>query len=749
MSSGLQSGLNSYFAKPRKTNGATANYSFDGHTQMDNDMFFSPRVCDTLDVDGYSRMPHAHGYNTQVPVDDISARLDSQELWTRTSRPGGGGRQRMDAQRFRRAPMLDKSEECPVPTHTLQSRMSLSSYKAAQLRTHDKSRIDKSVDKTPFAFKKRYSGYPGQDWVDHLNKLEVLRAKKFSWTAKEFYYGLQHTLSGKASEVLASMEEDLVSVDLGAMLPSWYEANTAEYKLISARQTTFSQLTSRTKLAILICYFHDRFENMTVEQAADNFRYATQRPEESLEEWGHRIKLLKAKLEKYGRVVPWETYIRKWRYGTRSNEFKKALREARIPSDYNRAPIVYDYLSFEAWYKRRLKIYRDLERDKQEGLRLTLMDRFRSMVESKQVGKQHHVGRPSLPKKSSSKEGKDQSLLRSSKGDRSGPAPLVTRNDHSRLFRNQPSQRDLSKVVCYNCGEMGHMAKDCSQPKRPRTMRKNISTKIQGMMAEILSDLGEDNDGGNWDEEITALVSTIQLPETEGDSSKLATEGDSESEDLEEHFTTPAPKDRSREQSPALEGEKEAIVQASEAQLLMAEEDHTSTGDEYSYENFILTGYHSAIDQTDPLASDLQEHFLVGEDCFYHDWPTEFAVLTRHVARRLILVASKVIGAKGLTMGKLSVDELNWMVLQSSWVSIYTKSPAQIVLCELIERYVEAVSKRAKVGEFLVEVIREMLASMTETTAISAVALYPAMSKVLQAMLRDQFRDQVLERVLR
>ena len=89
-------------------------------------------------------------------------------------------------------------------------------------------------------------------------------------------------------------------------------------------------------------------------------------------------------------------------------------------------------------------------------------------------------------------------------------------------------------------------------------------------------------------------------------------EGDSESEDLEEHFSTPEPKDRSRSQTPAVEGDKDVMIQASEAQLLMgSEEDITSIRDEYSYENFLLTGYHSAVNQTDPVTSDLQEYFLV------------------------------------------------------------------------------------------------------------------------------------------
>ena len=220
MQSGLQYGLRSYFARPRKTNGVTANVTGGGKTPtpMENTAFFSPRVCNMVDLDGFVRqMPQSNLYNSQVPAGLANRSLRSPELWTRASRPAGRGRQMYGAQRAS-SNMVDHSGECPEPTVTLKARMSLESWKTLQLQPKEKHRIDKSVDKTPWEFRRRYSGIAGQDWVRHVDKLEVLRAIKFTWSAKEFYYGLQHTLAGKAREVHGAMEEDLISLDLGGML---------------------------------------------------------------------------------------------------------------------------------------------------------------------------------------------------------------------------------------------------------------------------------------------------------------------------------------------------------------------------------------------------------------------------------------------------------------------------------------------------------------------------------------------------
>ena len=77
----------------------------------------------------------------------------------------------------------------------------------------------KSVDMTPQEFKRRFSGRPGEDWIGHLDLLEIVRANKHQWTAREFYYGLMHTLSGRALATVENLEQGLECPELTAFLP--------------------------------------------------------------------------------------------------------------------------------------------------------------------------------------------------------------------------------------------------------------------------------------------------------------------------------------------------------------------------------------------------------------------------------------------------------------------------------------------------------------------------------------------------
>ena len=73
---------------------------------------------------------------------------------------------------------------------------------------------------------------------------------------------------------------------------------------------------------------------------------------------------------------------------------------------------------------------------------------------------------------------------------RRGPAPTVTTNNHSRLFRPPPKPvKDLTNRedrTCYNCGKKGHIAKDCTEPRRPRAMKQSWKSHIQGAVANLL-----------------------------------------------------------------------------------------------------------------------------------------------------------------------------------------------------------------------------------------------------------------------
>ena len=104
----------------------------------------------------------------------------------------------------------------------------------------------------------------------------------------------------------------------------------------------------------------------SAERAIENFKYSTQASEESVEDWGIRIGRLKRALEKFGRHVPFEVYLQKWKTGTRAAFFTAKLREATMPDDYTRDPVVFDMQSFRAWYQQFLRKQRERDKDQNE-----------------------------------------------------------------------------------------------------------------------------------------------------------------------------------------------------------------------------------------------------------------------------------------------------------------------------------------------------------------------------------------------
>ena len=183
----------------------------------------------------------------------------------------------------------------------------------------------KSVDRTGTAFKKTFSALPGEDWIAHVDALETHRANKFMWTARQFYYGLLHTLRAKALKTANAMEEDLEEFVLLDFIPDWFECEMRELRQMVSGKLKFAQLKPRTKVAILITYFEEQFQRDTADLAEERFKFATQMDRESIESWGRRLNWLKRRIEKHGRHVPFKKYIAKWQTDTHMQEFTDEL----------------------------------------------------------------------------------------------------------------------------------------------------------------------------------------------------------------------------------------------------------------------------------------------------------------------------------------------------------------------------------------------------------------------------------------
>ena len=135
-------------------------------------------------------------------------------------------------------------------------------------------------------FRMRFHGRPGEDWMGHVDALEIHRANKFKWTPRQFYYGLLQTLRDVALTTANSLEEELVEINLLVYMPDWFQAEMTELRSVIAGETTYPQLQPRTKLTIMFAFFEDKFQRDSADQAMTNFRFATQFDKETIEEWG-------------------------------------------------------------------------------------------------------------------------------------------------------------------------------------------------------------------------------------------------------------------------------------------------------------------------------------------------------------------------------------------------------------------------------------------------------------------------------
>ena len=161
--------------------------------------------------------------------------------------------------------------------------------------------------------------------------------------------------------------------------------------------------------------------------------------------------------------------------------------------------------------------------------------------------------------------------------------------------------------------------------------------------------------------------------------------------------------------------------------------------EEFGYENFHIVNYHSGISAADPVARELRQQYLDADDCLNHIWPAEFRILQSHaVARALPLLQSQITYSEWAN-SCLTQGDIEWILLQSAWLSVYMDVPAAEMVQELLQVSLVATEKGQVVSETMHSTIQELLQAHEVDKAISVVALYPAILKVLQSMLDKDF----------
>ena len=234
-----------------------------------------------------------------------------------------------------------------------------------------------------------------------------------------------------------------------------------------ANKVSFPQLQPRTKVAVVIAWFQEKFQQDTADGVWHDFRFTTQESGETVEDWGTRIKRLRNKVQKFGIRITWKQYLRKWTVGTRTSYFTSQLRETLCPADYRREPVVTDLLSFESWFQRFLRRQRDRARDLAEHSRLTTIQKMRKKSNTT-------PGSPGNPQEQVDTPRAPNRVGRYYDRYRQGPGSRVNQNQYSNLFHNhrpitsvQVKAANLSgnkerqeDRICYNCNMSGHLAKD-------------------------------------------------------------------------------------------------------------------------------------------------------------------------------------------------------------------------------------------------------------------------------------------------
>ena len=181
----------------------------------------------------------------------------------------------------------------------------------------------KSVEATPAVYRARFSGDPSEDWLLHVDRLETERARMHQWTPEQFYYALRSTISGKALKTLRSMEDDMEISAFTDLIPKWFEPSGGDWRKLFDGQAMYSTLAPRVQLAILITYFHRQFQVRTPDEAYNAFRFASQRMDETIEDWGKRIDRMVARVQRFGMNINFGQLLTKWRTVTKVISFCK------------------------------------------------------------------------------------------------------------------------------------------------------------------------------------------------------------------------------------------------------------------------------------------------------------------------------------------------------------------------------------------------------------------------------------------
>ena len=417
------------------------------------------------------------------------------------------------------------------------------------------------------------------------------------------------------------------------------------------------------------------------------------------------------------------------------------LEEAIQADDPSKPPVVYDYLSFKTWYGR--YISKLVERRKQlaRRSRLMTMSKLRSSTQKGEFKGNKGNKKPPPSTKGNSDKGKGPNNHSNKDGPsnrkphpsddlhRRGPAPSVTQNRHSNLFR--PGPDSLKNRRCYNCDEVGHIAKDCPKPRRPRRQRPQWRDRVQSLVSELYSSKpGEDEPDenallGHWQDTVGAFLSSVQWDESmliqdEGSASDANKLGSDSKPDQ----VNAAPATLTDETTPTdhLGGANATLFDADRA-----------------YQAYHIGGYSGALSS---VASVEEDSFTMLE-LWEHQWPNPIMLWVDYCSRAILPCLHKIRRAEGHYQCDITENTLSLIILSVSWLHAFVSSPLPHSFLELWniaqcteERATDAVT--AHLGEIV------QLEGATE--ALRASDLYSSMVASFRTMSDESFTKSLMLR---
>ena len=341
----------------------------------------------------------------------------------------------------------------------------------------------KVVNQTFKDYPDSFSGSHAENWAAHVDKLETEVFEAEGFGAKQCYYSIRKTLAAKALSTLQDMERGLETPDWGACIPHWFQPDNEDLSKV-VRHQLFTSFSYSFRCALLVVYFHKKFQRGSAKRAWRVFQDAAQRTDESLEQWSSRIDSYVIDLKRYGTIVQFEDYLEQWCTGTRPGHFLNKLREAKNPITPGKVPVVHDLKSFITF---RTAMFSNALQTKREN------EKHRELIARKGRAL-HDKLKANTPKRKPVLEGGknrfDKNKVKSNLPDpKDGPRQV--RNPHSKLMDEKPPPtrralkegRDMSRIKCYNCNKFGHFASKCPIARRPRQQR---SDRVRAMAAQAL-----------------------------------------------------------------------------------------------------------------------------------------------------------------------------------------------------------------------------------------------------------------------